>query len=209
MDELTRAQLGAASRGEDPAGALPARGARETAHGRLRRLARALAESRTKGADLSKAKSLEKLLREAGFTVEEYRELAEDPNFWPTLAHEAFAQTPGQYLQAFMQMAEDAAGGDSTARTALFKQMQTVIERGVGEEERYLQGLPDDAYRQELAGVTVSCQRLLSEMDAKSEKRRRAAEALVDKDLETVLEAHDRGDGLSADILFQEQQAQE
>lgn len=206
MDKVTRRQLKAARGGRvvkaSELGEAPK--AEETRGGRMRRLALAMVEARSKGEDLSRTEGLGPVLERQGLSWDEYWEIAEGPDWWPILAAAAISTSPGQYLEAFMGMAESAASGDGAARNAFLKEMRTVIDRGMGEEERYLQGLTDEAYQRELAGVTASCEALLAEMVAGNKVRREEAERLVEPNLSQVLEAQEKGEGLSADILFQD-----
>ena len=173
----------------------------ETTSARMARLARALVAARNDGLDISKAENLRTVYVGVGLTEKDYNELVDEPDWWPVLGNAAVSTSPGQYLEAFMTMAEKAAGGDNSARTAYFNQMKGIMERGMGEEERHLASLDDSGIRREAVQIAASLNERLAEMHNQAKTKRDKAESEIVGSLSETLEAREKAGEMPADLL--------
>ena len=206
-DALIRRKILAAQRGEaEPKLAQMAEevGGVQSTSARMARLARALVEARNDGVDLGNSDSLRRVYQGLGLTDRDYQELADEPDWWSVLANAAVSTSPGQYLEAFMKMASQAAAGDNPARTAFFKQMERVVDRGMGEEERHLASLDDAGLRREAVQVLATITERVTEMSEQAKSKRDSAEASIEGSLTETLEAREKTGEMPADILGME-----
>lgn len=204
MDRMTERALLAASRGEGIKTVSDLGDEdreNETRSSRMRTLALALVDARNSGRELKNAEEIKPVIEAVGITQKEYYDLVGDPDWWSVLGAAAVETTPGQYLATFMTMAEKAAEGDTAARTAYFKQMEGITNRGVGQEERYLASLDSKAIKREAEQVTKALGERLEEMDIITDKRRAKGEESVQGSLSEVLQARDRLGTISEDAL--------
>lgn len=205
IDRLARRALQAASRGEK----IPTlqevvteRAPLQTKSSRMRNLALAMVEARNQGlTDLTKAENLDPILASQGISRSDYWDIVSDPDFWPVLGSAAISTSPGQYLEAFMTMAEQAASGESSARTAFFSQMKGIMERGMGEEERYLATLDEAGIQREATRIHISLSERLDELRGHAAERKKAAEEQVLNSLTEVLDISEKLREIPADAL--------